>query len=226
LSAGVVHDPAQTRRYGSLIETEGRRLTEMIEQVLDYANLGPDGRLGQRGIRDVRPVVKEVLESCAPLLAERGIVAEVTMAAEVPVVAADETAVRRAVQNMVSNVLKYAVSGGWMAVSVQPATWRGRPGVEIAVRDRGPGVPAAEIAHVFEPFYRCRSAIDQQIQGSGLGLSLVKRIAEAHGGGVSVTSAAGEGATFVFFLPAFVIPRTLHAVGKRGRPAPEPGTPG
>jgi two-component system sensor histidine kinase BaeS len=73
--------------------------------------------------------------------------------------------------------------------------------VEIAVEDGGPGIEPEDLAHIFDPFYRGRRAGQQQIRGIGLGLSLVKRIAEAHGGSVSATSALGSGARFVLALP-------------------------
>jgi signal transduction histidine kinase len=74
--------------------------------------------------------------------------------------------------------------------------------VQIAVSDRGRGIDAQDLPHVFEPFYRGRFAIDRQIHGNGLGLSLVKRIADAHGGRVSVRSSSDQGTTFTLHLPA------------------------
>ena len=92
--------------------------------------------------------------------------------------------------------------------------WRaGGDEVQIAVSDRGRGIEAEDLAHIFEPFYRGRYAIERQIHGNGLGLSLVKRIAEAHGGRVTVTSTPGEGTTFTMHLPA---PRRAHAGAGRG----------
>jgi len=73
--------------------------------------------------------------------------------------------------------------------------------VLIEVSDRGMGIDAADLPHVFEPFYRGRQALDRQIHGNGLGLSLVQRIAEAHGGRVTVKSGPREGATFAIHLP-------------------------
>jgi signal transduction histidine kinase len=70
------------------------------------------------------------------------------------------------------------------------------------VSDRGRGIPAEELSHIFEPFYRGRFAVDQQIHGNGLGLSLVKRIVEAHGGRITVKSAPEQGSTFTIALPA------------------------
>ena len=72
----------------------------------------------------------------------------------------------------------------------------------FAVEDRGLGIDADDRKHIFEPFYRGRDAVSQQIQGSGLGLNLVQRIAEAHGGQVGVTSEPGKGSTFTLSLPA------------------------
>jgi two-component system sensor histidine kinase BaeS len=80
-------------------------------------------------------------------------------------------------------------------------TQDGRDDVHIAVSDRGRGIDAEDLARVFEPFYRGRHALDRQIQGNGLGLSLVQRIAEAHGGRATVTSTPGQGATFTLQLP-------------------------
>jgi signal transduction histidine kinase len=83
---------------------------------------------------------------------------------------------------------------------------RGGHEVQITVSDRGRGIDPADLAHVFEPFHRGAHAVAQQIHGNGLGLHLVKRIAEAHGGRVAVTSKPGEGATFVVYLPAAAPP--------------------
>ena len=74
--------------------------------------------------------------------------------------------------------------------------------MQIAVSDRGRGIAAEDLAHIFEPFYRGRYAIERQIHGNGLGLSLVARIAEAHGGRITVTSSPGAGSTFTLHLPA------------------------
>ncbi len=73
--------------------------------------------------------------------------------------------------------------------------------MEIRVEDRGPGIPADEIDEIFTPFFRGAHARTSQVRGSGLGLSLVKGIAEAHGGDVSVRSEVGEGSTFTITLP-------------------------
>jgi len=75
-------------------------------------------------------------------------------------------------------------------------------GVDVAVSDRGIGIAPAEQRRIFEPFYRAPEVVTAQIQGAGLGLSLVKRIVEAHGGRIAVTSEPGKGSTFTVTLPA------------------------
>jgi two-component system sensor histidine kinase SenX3 len=218
LSAGVVPDPAQARRYGDLIETEGRRLTDMVEQVLEYAGLSGNRRpIAARPV-DVGGIVRDVLASSTPLLATEDFHVAVELQSSVPLVLADEDALRRALHNLVANALKYGADGRWLGVTVESAVHRGQPTVEISVSDKGRGIEAGDLPHIFETFYRGRYAIDRQIHGNGLGLSLVKRIAEAHGGRITVKSVPGEGSTFTLHLPALIADPGLESV-----PAPASG---
>ncbi|HUF47680.1 MAG TPA: HAMP domain-containing sensor histidine kinase [Vicinamibacterales bacterium] len=214
LSAGVVHDAGQARRYGDLIETEGRRLTDMVEQVLEFAGLS-----GNRGLARARPVdpgdvVRDAMASTGPLCDEQGVALTVTMAPDLPLVDADEDALRRAIGNLVTNALKYGADGRWIGVTAERATHRGSAEVRITVADRGRGIDPEDLPHIFEPFYRGRYAVERQIHGNGLGLSLVRRIAEAHGGRVSVSSAIGEGTSFTLHLPAVEPDRSVQPLGE------------
>ena len=202
LSAGVVHEPAQASRYGDLIEAEGRRLTDMVEQVLEYAGLSGNRRPRAAGSVDAGAVVRDVIASSHALFDAERFDVEIDVAADLPHVLADESALRRALQNLIANALKYAADGRWLRISVQKGAVRRDTEVQITVSDRGRGIAADDLAHIFEPFYRGRYAIERQIHGNGLGLSLVKRIADAHGGRVGVRSVPGEGTTFTLHLPA------------------------
>jgi two-component system, OmpR family, sensor histidine kinase SenX3 len=204
LSAGVVAEPAQSRTYGELIDKEGRRLTDMVEQVLAYAGLegGKAPRMTQRV--DLSHLVNDVLDACQPLCSEAGITVEfdTDAAAGAPPVTGDEAGLRLVVQNLVANALKHGAEGRWIGVSVSGGTHHGRPEARVTVSDRGRGIDPSELAHVFDPFYRGRRALDDQIRGNGLGLSLVKRIIGAHGGRVAVEAAPCAGAAFTISLPA------------------------
>lgn len=201
LSAGVIEDPAQAKRYGELIETEGRRLTDMVEEVLEFAGLSGNRRpLALRPV-DVHWLVQDVITANAQTLAAAGMQAEVTSAADLPLVTADEEALRRALNNLVGNAVKYAADGRWLGIHASRQQTDGRDEVWVAVSDKGPGIAPADLPHLFEPFYRGREVVARQIHGNGLGLSLVARIADAHRGSIIATSTPGAGATFTLKLP-------------------------
>jgi two-component system phosphate regulon sensor histidine kinase PhoR len=111
-------------------------------------------------------------------------------------------------QNLISNAIKYDGENRWalISASVNAQMSVGAPGneVQITIEDRGQGITAADLPHIFEPFFRGREAIAAQIEGSGVGLSLVKQIVEAHGGKIMVNSTPGTGSTFTFSLPVAI----------------------
>ncbi len=199
LAAGVVQD---TRRYGDLIETEGRRLTDMVEQTLALAGLSGERRPVAQHPVDAGDVARAVLASPETSARADGVTFDLRIADELPLVLADEMLLRRGVQNLVANALKYGAAGGWIGVTVDAAGSRRGREIRITVTDRGPGVAAEDLPHIFEAFYRGRQAVADQVQGNGLGLHLVKRIAEAHGGRVTVRTAPGDGAAFTLHIPA------------------------
>ena len=213
LSAGVVHDAAQARRYGDLIEDEGRRLTEMVEQVLEFAGMSGNRQPPMARPVDVAALVHEVTASCTTLAEAGPFKLDVDVPADLPAVVADEGALRRALHNLVTNAFKYAAEGRWVGVSARKVATRSGDEVQVAVSDRGRGISSDDLPHLFEPFYRGRYAIERQIHGNGLGLSLVKRIAEAHGGRVSVTSTPESGSTFTLHLPAAPVEAATTPLG-------------
>ena len=202
LADGVVADSRQVQRYGSLIAREGRRLTEMVEQVMEFAGMQAGRTARERVPTAMADVVREALKALDPVAREAGVVVEARVGDEVPRVWGDRQALVRAVQNLVGNAIKYGGAARWVGVEIDVRAGRSGREVVVAVHDRGPGIPAAERRRIFEPFYRGADAVAAQVHGSGLGLSLVQRIAEEHGGAVEVTSEIGHGSTFALVLPA------------------------
>ena len=200
LSAGVIHDPSQARRYGDLIEAEGRRLTDMVEQVLEYAGLSDTKRRPAAKPMDADHVVRDVVAASSSLPEAAGVQFDVRIDDDLPAILAEEDAIRRSLHNLIGNALKYAGAGRWVGVTASRGTGGDEAFVRLAVADHGGGIASGDLGHIFEPFYRGRQAIDQQIRGNGLGLSLVKHIVESHGGRVSVNSTS-EGSTFALCLP-------------------------
>jgi signal transduction histidine kinase len=134
---------------------------------------------------------------------------------DLPPVLGDEPSLRRAFQNLVGNAIKYGGEGRWLGLRARQAAGQ----VHVTVADRGLGIAPSEHGRIFEPFYRTADVIAAQIQGAGLGLSLVQRIVEAHGGRVVVKSAPGAGSEFTVQLPA-AGPETAPDAEPRGSEAP------
>src|SRR5207237_7233970 len=125
-----------------------------------------------------------------------------TLAPGLPPVVAAPTGLEHARLNLISNAVKYGAEGGWIGIFAAASTEGKTAMVEIRVDDHGSGIPAAEQAYIFDPFYRGKAPVADQIHGTGLGLSLVKRIVEAHGGTVTVNSEPGKQTEFVVRIPA------------------------
>lgn len=208
LADGVVGDPARVKKYGAAIQTEARRLGETVERVLQLAGLAAGRGMAARTAVPPSLLVAETLDACRTEIEAAGMQVEVDVPASLPPIAGDPAALKSALHNVVSNAVKYARGGRWMRISAALARGGGRrralgaPYVAIKIEDRGPGIASEDRKHIFEAFYRGRDAVAQQIQGSGLGLNLVQRIVEAHGGMVAVSSDTGRGTTFVLALPA------------------------
>lgn len=198
LADGVVADPAQVKRYGTLIETEGRRLSQMVGQMLELAGLQSGQATYTLQPTEIEAALDGALADCRWLLEERQARVEKDIDPELPAVLGDAGALRRALRNLVENAAKYGGRTPWIGVRARAA---GRE-VAVTVEDRGPGIRREDLPHLFEPFYRGRGVKTGGIPGSGLGLSVVRRIAEAHRGRVSVgAGGAGEGAAFTLHLP-------------------------
>jgi signal transduction histidine kinase len=197
LADGLVHDPRQVERYGAIVRDEGLRLSEMVEQTLGFA--GADAPAREAGAVDLAALVERVT---APVPGGPPFRVERLLAASLPPVIGDAAALERALGNLVGNARKHAAAGGGARVSVRPGPGSPPRTVVVEVADQGPGVEPAERARLFEPFFRGRLAREGQVPGSGLGLALVRRIVEGHGGSVTVASPPGQGTTFTVTLPA------------------------
>lgn len=201
LADGIVDDPEKIRRYGALIEREGRRLTEMVGRVLAFAGIRSGTQTFRMQPVRVRALVDGVLSDLRWVLEERHVHVEVEVAESLPDVLGDEAALRQALANLLDNALKYGGSARWIGIRARVAAGPRREEVVVAVSDRGIGVRRKDLPHLFEPFFRGADASAAGISGSGLGLAVVRGVVEAHGGQVSAESMPGKGSTFSIRLP-------------------------
>jgi signal transduction histidine kinase len=202
LSQGVVGNADRVKRYGVMIESEARRLGEMVERVLQYAGIESGLGFGARTPLAPGEIIESAISSATPLLGPGEITIDRQIAQALPTVVGDAAALRSVVQNLIANAAKYGGADRWVGIRAEHVRERRHPVVRITVSDHGPGIPASELPHIFDPFYRGEDAIARQVHGNGLGLSLVKRIVTAHGGRVTVTTRPGAGTAFTITLPA------------------------
>jgi two-component system, OmpR family, phosphate regulon sensor histidine kinase PhoR len=193
-------DPVRQQEALDIIAEEVARLSGLINRLLDWARMESGRRSYRLEVCDVRAVVDRAVAALEPQLLNAP--AEVTrdLPARLPRVRGDEAALGDALLNLLQNAYKYTGPDKKIVVS---ARVRG-PTVDISVTDNGPGIPLPDQKRIFDKFYRGKDPLDRTIEGSGLGLAMVKHIVKAHRGKVSVTSQPGQGATFTIALPAAI----------------------
>jgi len=208
LADGVIDSRDQIKRYGGLIRDEGRRLTGMVEQVLEFAGAQSGRKNYELRPTELTQVIEDAVTACHLQLAEGDFEIERKIASNLPPVKADAAALSRAIQNLLSNAMKYGGGARWIGLSAEPVRTSAGEEVQIRVSDRGLGIAPSEQERIFEPFYRGKEVAAAQIRGNGLGLSLVKHIIAAHGGRVSVESNVGQGSVFILHLPILTAAET------------------
>jgi signal transduction histidine kinase len=147
-------------------------------------------------------ILQCVRKNVAVLVEGAGFNVEQQVQAGMSYVMGDLPALSHCLQNLILNAVKYSGKNRWIGISASVHEAENhQKEVRISVQDHGSGISSSELAHIFEPFYRSPEVVNAQIHGTGLGLAVAKRIAEAMGGRLSVTSELGVGSTFTLHLP-------------------------
>jgi len=197
LRLGRVAGQRQRREYLQIIEGESERLTRLIENVFNFAKVEKglkeyhfeEGRI-ERVVRKAVNSMRYEVRSMHGRLTTR-------ITRNLPKIRMDPDAVQQLLMNLISNALKYSVQKRRVQVTVRRKGYF----VALEVADNGLGIAREELPHIFRKFYRVRDMRSQQVGGVGLGLPLVKHVAEAHGGGVHVKSVKGKGTTVSVTFP-------------------------
>ena len=199
-------DPVEIREGLEVIEDEADRLTGLIENLLEASRLQAQQMQLDLGQVDLAGLAARVVTR----FQMQGTAHDFRLAfpEPFPMIVADEARLRRVMDNLLGNAVKYAPDGGLIEVGGQASGAE----VSVFVRDEGVGISADEQEQIFNRFYRVNNALGQRTQGTGLGLFLARAIVEAHGGTIGVESRPGKGATFHFTLPRVAAgQRSSHA---------------
>jgi signal transduction histidine kinase len=202
LSQGLVEQPDRVKRYGDAIGVEARRLGEMVEQVMQYSELESGRGIAAHTAIAVPDLLADAIAEAAPIINAAAVHVDRHIGADLPPILGDAIALRSAVRNLLANAVKYGGPDHWVGVRADAVGTASGGEIRITVEDHGSGIPAADLPHIFEPFYRGAEAVSRQLHGNGLGLSIVKRIVAAHGGRIGVVTKAGERTAFTIVLPA------------------------
>jgi signal transduction histidine kinase len=198
LKLGRVKEPDKIQEYGEYIETESRRLTQLINNILDFSKIESGQKTYNFEQTAVEGVVADTLKTFEVVLEQNGFTLSLEMPSfPLPQVVIDPDAIAQAFINLLDNAVKY--SGSSKAIGVKLAEQG--DAVTISVIDYGVGIASEEREKVFEKFYRVGNCLVHDVKGSGLGLSIVKHIVEAHHGRVTVESEPGHGSAFTVHLP-------------------------
>ena len=189
-------DPGMAREFLSDVNKEIDRLNRIVSDLLTLVNIDSGGMKLSISDIDLHERLLEQVKRLSPLARENGIELECSAkeALETP---GDAVKLQQVIYNVIDNAIKYTPRGG----SVQASLARSRHAAIIRVTDTGIGIPAADLPHVFDRFYRVDKARSRATGGTGLGLSIVKQIVMLHGGTITATSEEGKGSTFTIDLP-------------------------
>jgi signal transduction histidine kinase len=197
LELGRVKGQAKVEEYYRIIRKESERLTALINNILDFSRIEAGRKEYEFRQTDLAELVSNTLDTYRDQIDEHGFTFEQRIDSDIPAVSVDREAIARSLVNLVNNALKYSDREKFLGVKL----YRVDRVLKLEVADRGIGIPRTEQSKIFEKFYRAGDPLVHNTKGSGLGLSLVRHIAHAHGGEVAVESTPGKGSTFTLTLP-------------------------
>ncbi len=196
LSAGLFQTNDDVVHFGTLIRKEAKRLLGMIEEIMHLTRIEEHRETGEDEPVSLKKIVADIVEFMEPVLIEKKVTIHCTM--EDVLLIGNKGLLREMAMNLIDNAVKYNLPGGHVYVSLR----KKENTIYFTVQDTGIGIPEDKQKRVFERFYRADSSRSKKINGSGLGLSIVKHIAERHHGTITLKSKENTGTTITVQLPA------------------------
>ena len=202
IADGLVNNKERAIQYGAAILGQAQQLADLIEEILTFSAT-ERGRIYNFQWLDISRMIGVALAGTASQIQSAGVRVERNIKPDLPQVWGDFEALTQCLQNLIVNAIKYGGDNHWIGIfTSHAATPNGSSEVVVTVEDKGLGISPEDIKRIFDPFYRSPAVTGEQIHGSGLGLSIVKSIAEAMGGKLAVRSELGKGSSFSLHLPA------------------------
>jgi signal transduction histidine kinase len=197
LELGRITTQEKKQQYYRIIRKESERLTALINNILDFSRIEAGRKEYEFRNTDIAELVRNTLESYRYQIEQQGFAFEESIDSNLPAVPVDREAIARALVNLVNNALKYSTDEKFLGVKL----YRDNGVVKLEVADHGIGIARRDQSKIFEKFYRAGDPLVHNTKGSGLGLSLVRHITQAHGGEIAVESTPGKGSKFILSLP-------------------------
>lgn len=197
LEAGRVKSEDKVKEYYKIISTEANRLSKIVNSILNFSQMESGKRKYSFRESSLNEVVEKVAETYTFHLKNKGFQFRMDLSQDLPAVSADPDSLSEATINLLDNAIKYSSEVKEIVVSTGVL---GKM-VFISVRDKGVGIASGEIRQIFDKFYRVTSGLTHNTKGTGLGLTIVKHIIDAHKGKIEVKSTPGEGSEFILLLP-------------------------
>jgi signal transduction histidine kinase len=197
LELGRITTPEKKEEYYRIVRKESERLTALINNILDFSRIEAGRKEYDFRETNIAELVSNTLDSYRYQIEQQGFAFEQSIDPGLPAVRVDREAIARALVNLVNNALKYSANEKFLCVRL----YRASGVLKLEVVDRGIGISRREQSKIFEKFYRTGDPLVHNTKGSGLGLSLVRHITNAHGGEVEVESTPGKGSKFTLSLP-------------------------
>jgi len=197
LELGRIKTQEKEQEYYRIVREESERLSALINNILDFSRIEAGRKEYEFRKTDVAELVGSTLDAYRYQIEQQGFALEQSIDSGIPPVRVDREAIARSLVNLINNALKYSADEKFLGVRL----YRADGVLKLEVVDRGIGIARSEQSKIFEKFYRAGDPLVHNTKGSGLGLSLVRHIAHAHGGEVEVESAPGKGSKFTLFLP-------------------------
>ena len=197
LELGRISTAGKHQQYYEIIRKESERLSSLINNILDFSRIEAGKKEYSFRETDVADLVRNTLESYRFEIEQNGFQFEQKIDNNLPPLHVDREAIARSLLNLVNNAVKYSAAEKYLGVHL----YRRNDKVNLEVVDHGIGIPVKEQVKIFEKFYRVGDPLVHNTKGSGLGLSLVRHIVQAHGGVLAVESAPGRGSKFIITLP-------------------------